>query len=155
MPHFLPQGFHTVTPYLRVRDCPAAIEFYKKAFGAVELFRMPGPDGSIVHAEVRIGDSPVMMSEENPKWNALSPQAIGGTAVGIHLYVQDVDAMFNSAVAAGATVTMPPMDMFYGDRSARVTDPFGHDWTISTHKEDLTPQQLQERAAEAFKKMTC
>lgn len=153
MPHFQPQGFHTVTPYLRIRDCPAAIEFYKKAFGAVELFRMPGPGGAIVHAEIRIGDSPVMMSEENLKWNALAPQTLGGTSVGIHLYVQDVDAMFSAAVAAGAKVTMPPMDMFYGDRSARVSDPFGHDWTISTHKEDLTPQQLQERAAEAFKKM--
>ena len=145
----VPDGYHTVTPYLIVNDGPAALEFYKKAFGAVELLRMPRPDGRIGHAEIKIGDSPVMLADEHPEIGALSPQSVGGSPVSIHLYVADVDAMFKQAVAAGASVVRPVQKQFYGDRTGGVKDPFGYQWYIATHVEDVSPQELQRRAAEA------
>lgn len=150
----VPQGYHTLTPYFRVRDAARAIEFYRAAFGAEELLRMAGRGGrGIMHAEIRIGDSPVMLGEEMKEWNALSPQSLGGTGSGIHIYVADVDAAVARAAAAGATVTMQTADMFWGDRYAKLTDPFGHEWSIGTRKEDLTPEQMAERAAAFFGQM--
>jgi uncharacterized glyoxalase superfamily protein PhnB len=149
----VPEGFHTVTPHLCVRGAAKALEFYKKAFGAKELARHPGPDGeSIMHAAVQIGDSKVMLNDEFPAMGALSPQALNGTPVCIHLQVEDVDGLFNQAVAAGATVMMPVMDQFWGDRYGIVVDPFGHRWSIASHIRDLTTDQLKEAAAAAFSK---
>jgi PhnB protein len=147
----IPDGYHTVTPYLIVKGAAQAIEFYKKAFGAEEVMRMPGPGGSIVHAEVKIGDSHIMMGDENPQWGAVSPKTLGGTPFGLCLYVKDVDALFKQAIAAGATEMHPVKDQFYGDRSGTVSDPFGHKWTIATHKEDLTPEQIGQRFQEFMK----
>jgi PhnB protein len=141
----IPDGYHSVTPYLTVRGAAQAIEFYKAAFGAVELVRMPMPDGSIAHAEVKIGDSPVMFGEENPAWGNKSPQALGGTPAGLMIYVDDCDAVFDRAVAAGATVMKPLANQFYGDRSGTVIDPFGHAWTVATHVEDVAPEEMQKR----------
>ncbi|PYV22920.1 MAG: glyoxalase [Acidobacteria bacterium] len=145
----IPQGYHTATPYLIVNDGAGAIEFYKKAFGATELFRMAGPDGKIGHAEIKIGDSPIMLADEVPAMGHRSPQSLGGSPVSILLYVEDVDAVFNQAVAAGAKVARPVADQFYGDRTGGVTDPFGHAWYIATHKEDVSSEELQKRAAAA------
>ncbi|PYU93668.1 MAG: glyoxalase [Acidobacteria bacterium] len=145
----IPQGYHTATPYLIVNDGAKAIEFYKKAFGATELFRMAGPDGKIGHAEIKIGDSPIMLADEVPAMGHRSPQSLGGSPVSILLYVEDVDAVFNQAVAAGAKVARPVADQFYGDRTGGVTDPFGHAWYIATHKEDVSSEELQKRAAAA------
>lgn len=147
----IPDGYHTATPYLIVKDGAAAIDFYKKAFGAEELMRMAGPDGAIMHAEIKIGDSPIMLGQECPAWGAKSPETLGGSAVGLCLYVEDVDARFKQAVGAGAKAMRPVIDQFYGDRSGTVVDPFGHQWTIATHKEDLTAEQIHERF-EAFMK---
>jgi PhnB protein len=141
----IPDGYHSVTPYLTVRGAAKAIDFYKEAFGAVEVLRMPMPDGSIAHAEVKIGDSVVMMGEENPAWGNKSPQALGGTPAGLMIYVPDCDAVFNRALAAGATVMKPLADQFYGDRSGTVIDPFGHAWTVATHVEDVGPAEMQKR----------
>ncbi|MEW6197494.1 MAG: VOC family protein [Planctomycetota bacterium] len=147
----IPQGFHTITPHLVVRHGVEAITFYKRAFGAEELTRMTGPDGeSIMHAELRIGDSVLLVCDECPEMGARSPQSIGGTPVTLHLYVENVDRAYARAVEAGATAAMPPQDQFWGDRYARVTDPFGHHWSIATHIEDVTPQQCVERAAKLF-----
>jgi PhnB protein len=147
----IPDGYSTVTPYLTIRGAAQAIEFYQKAFGAEEHMRMPMPDGRLAHAEIRIGGSFVFISDEFPEMGGNpSPQGLGGTTVNVMLYLKDVDATFNDAVAAGATVKMPPTDMFWGDRFAKVTDPFGHDWALATHKEDLTPEQIGERMAQAF-----
>lgn len=145
----IPEGYHTVTPYLIVKDGARAIEFYKKAFGAKELMRMAGPDGKIGHAEIKIGDSPIMLADENPKMGARSPQSLGGSPVSILLYVEDVDTVFNQAVAAGGKVERPIADQFYGDRTGGLTDPFGHIWYISTHKEDVSPDEMKKRAAAA------
>jgi len=145
----IPEGYHAVTPYLIVNDGARAIEFYKKAFGATELFRMAGPDGKIGHAEIKIGDSPIMLADEVPAMGHRSPQSLGGSPVSILLYVEDVDAVFNQAVAAGAKVARPVADQFYGDRTGGVTDPFGHAWYIATHKEDVSSEELQKRAAAA------
>lgn len=145
----IPDGYHTVTPYLIVNDAAAAIEFYKKAFGAAELFRFPAPGGKIGHAEVKIGDSHIMLADEFPEMGAQSPQTIGGSPISLMLYVEDVDAMAKRAVAAGATVTRPVKDQFYGDRSGSFTDPFGHQWHIATHKEDISPEEMKKRAAAA------
>jgi PhnB protein len=147
----IPKGFHTVTPYLTVSDCARAIDFYRRAFGAEELFRLDGPDGKVAHAEIKIGDSIIMLSDEMPGWGR-SPQSLGGTAVDIMLYVEDVDRIFKQAVAAGAKVTMPVDDMFWGDRYGRVTDPFGHSWSLATHKEDVPPEELRKRAQAAMAK---
>jgi PhnB protein len=141
----IPDGFHTVTPYLIVNGAARALEFYKKAFGATELMRMPGPEGKVMHAEIKIGDSPIMLADEFPEMGARSPQALGGCPVSLMLYVDDVDARFNQAVAAGATVQRPVKDQFYGDRTGTLVDPFGHIWSIATHKEDVPPEEMQKR----------
>jgi PhnB protein len=145
----IPEGYHTATPYLIVKGAAGAIEFYKKAFGATELLRMAQPDGKIGHAEIKIGDSPIMLADEFPEMGARSPQSLGGSPVSILLYVEDVDRVFNQAVAAGAKVARPVKDEFYGDRIGGVTDPFGHQWYIATHKEDVAPEELKKRAAAA------
>lgn len=148
----VPDGFHSVTPHLVVRDAHAALAFYKLAFGAEELVRHPGPDGkSIMHAELRIGDSNVMLSDEYAEMGVCSPLSVGGTSVTLHLYVNDVDAAFDRAVSAGAQVTMPLADTFWGDRYGQVSDPFGHQWSLATRKVDLTPEEIVEGAREAFR----
>jgi len=146
--HHRPAGYHDITPYFTVVGVPAAIEFYGKAFGAVEVLRLPMPDGSIAHAEIKIGDSHLMMGEENPQWGNKSPKTLGGTPAGMMLYVENCDEVFARAVAHGATVEMPCTDQFYGDRSGSVIDPFGHKWSIATHKEDLTPEETMKRMEE-------
>ena len=143
-------GYHTVTPHLVVRDAAKAIEFYKKAFGAKEAFRMPGPDGKLMHAEIQIGDSMVMLSDEFPEYGSKSPQALGGSPVNILLYVENADKVFQQAVAAGATVTMPLADQFWGDRYGKLADPFGHQWSVATHIEDVAPEEMAKRAAKAM-----
>jgi uncharacterized glyoxalase superfamily protein PhnB len=148
----IPKGYLTVTPYLIFRGAAQAIEFYKKAFGAKELLRMPMPDGRIGHAEIQIGDSRVMVSDEMPEMGARAPQSVGGTSVHLFLYLKDVDKTFAQATAAGATVEMPPTDMFWGDRYSKVQDPFGHKWNLATHIEDLTPKEMTRRGAEAMAK---
>jgi len=143
----VPEGYHTVTPYLIVNGAARALDFYRKAFGAKEQVRMPGPDGKVMHAEIQIGDSKVMLADEFPQMGAKSPQSIGGTPVGICLYVARVDAVYEQAIAAGAKVERPLKDQFYGDRSGTVIDPFGHKWTIATHIEDVSPDEMQKRMA--------
>jgi PhnB protein len=147
----IPAGYHSVTPYLIVSGAAKAIDFYKKAFGATELFRMEH-EGRVGHAEIKIGDSPIMLADEAPEMGAKSPQTIGGSPVSILLYVEDVDKIFNQAVAAGAKVQRPVQNQFYGDRSGGVTDPFGHSWYIHTHIEDVSPAEMGKRAQEAMKK---
>jgi PhnB protein len=146
----IPDGYYTVTPYLSIKGAASALEFYKKAFGATELFRMDW-NGKLGHAEMQIGNSRVMMADEFPEMGVRGPQTLGGSAVGLCLYVEDCDALFHRAVSAGATVVRPLQDQFYGDRSGTVADPFGHVWTIATHKEDVPPQEMERRAAEAMK----
>jgi PhnB protein len=148
-PKPVPDGYHTATPYLIVKGAAQAIEFYKKAFGATELMRMPQPGGKIGHAEIKIGDSPIMLADESPDVGARSPQSIGGSPVSIMLYVEDVDRIFSQAVAAGARVKRPVADQFYGDRTGGIEDPFGHLWYIATHKEDVSPEEMRKRAAAA------
>ena len=145
----IPEGYHTATPYLIVKDAARAIEFYKKAFGATELMRMPGAGGKIGHAEIKIGDSPIMLADEVPGMGFRSPESLGGSPISILLYVEDVDAVFSEALAAGAKVQRPVADQFYGDRTGGVTDPFGHVWYIATHKEDVSPEEMKKRAAAA------
>jgi PhnB protein len=147
-----PEGYHTITPYLIVKDGVKAIDFYKKAFGAIELFRMPGPGGKIMHAEIKIGDSVIMLADEVPEMGARSPTTIGGSPVGILVYVTECDEVFAEALEAGATVKKPMQDQFYGDRSGTVIDPFGHVWTIATHKEDLAPEEIERRFDEMMTK---
>jgi PhnB protein len=143
----VPEGFHTATPYLIVKDATAAIEFYKNAFGAVELERIAGPDGKIGHAEIRIGDSPFMMTDEHPDFpDYQSPLARGGSSLHIYLYVEDADEVFNQAIAAGAKQLTPVQDQFYGDRNGGITDPFGHVWYVATRIENLSPEEIMERA---------
>lgn len=146
----VPEGYRTVTPYLYVRGAAKAIDFYTRAFGAVERFRMPGPNQAIMHAELQIGDSMLMLSDENPKMEAMSPQALGGCPGSIFLYVEDVDAWFARATAAGAKAKMPPTDMFWGDRFCALVDPYGHHWGIATHKEDVTPEEMARRGKEVM-----
>lgn len=138
----IPEGMHSLTPHLVCDGAAAAIEFYKKAFGAVEQGRLPGPDGRLMHAMLRIGDSPLMLVDEWPDMGAVGPKKLNGSPVTIHLYVPDVDATYAQAVAAGAQPTMPVTDMFWGDRYGVLKDPFGHQWSIATHKQDLTPEQI-------------
>lgn len=146
----VPEGYHTLIPNLRVRGAVQAIEFYKRAFGAQEIMRMAGPDGkTIMHAELKIGDSKFMLSDEFPEMGARSPQSLNGTPVSFYVYVEDVDAVFNRAVAAGAQVKMPVTDMFWGDRYGKLADPFGHEWELATHQQDLTPEEIR-KAADAF-----
>jgi PhnB protein len=143
----IPDGYHAITPYLVVRGAAAALEFYARAFGAKELFRIDMGGGKVGHAEIEIGDSIVMLADEHPEMGFRSPQAYGGTPVTLMLYVEDVDARVQQAVAAGAKLLRPVVDQFYGDRSGTLVDPYGHIWTIGTHKEDLSPEELQRRAA--------
>ena len=151
----IPDGMHTIIPHLTLKGAAAAIDFYKKAFGAVELMRMPMPDGkSLMHAHLTIGDSHLMLNDEPLFPGACkSPQTLGGCSVTIHLNVEDADAVFHRAVAAGAQPTMPPADMFWGDRYGQVTDPFGQRWSISTHKEDVPPEEMKKRAEAMFANM--
>ena len=143
--HHIPEGYHSVTPYLVVDGAAEALEFYKNAFGATELMRMPAPGGKIGHAEIMIGDSHVMLADEHPEQGHRGPKSIGGTPVGIMIYVEDVDSMFRKAVSLGATETRPVETQFYGDRMGALTDPFGHNWMISTHVEDVTPEEMERR----------
>jgi PhnB protein len=144
----VPEGYYTLTPYLAVDDATAAIEWYERAFGAKERSRMPGPDGKIAHAEIEIGDSIVMLADPFPQSNVRPPKEIRGTTAAIFMYVENVDDIYRQAIDAGATVTSEPEDMFWGDRFASITDPYGHAWQIATHVEDLTPEQIQERSQE-------
>ena len=148
-----PPGFHSVTPYLFIRGAAEAIEYYKRAFGAEEVFRMPGPDGKIMHAEIQIGDSRVMLADENPEMGVVSPSSLNGTSASFMIYVEDVDASFEQAIAAGGEVYRPVADQFYGDRSGCLTDPFGHIWTIATNTEELTPEEFQKRVDEMMSQM--
>jgi uncharacterized glyoxalase superfamily protein PhnB len=151
----IPDGFNSISAYLIVKDSVEAMEFYSKAFGGETITRMPGPDGKgTLHAEMRIGNSVLMLSDENPDWGTKSPLTMGCTTVHLHLYVEDADAAFNQAVAAGCEVTQPISDVFWGDRYARVNDPFGHAWSIATHTEDLTPEELDERAKKFLAEMS-
>lgn len=145
----IPEGYHSITPYIIVGDGARAIEFYKRAFGATELFRMDAPGGKIGHAEIKIGDSHIMLADECPEMTARSPQTIGGSPVSLMLYVPDVDATVSKAVEAGAKITRPVANQFYGDRTGGIEDPFGHTWYIATHVEDVAPEELQKRAAAA------
>ena len=140
----IPEGMRTVTPHLICAGASDAIEFYKKAFDAVELSRMPGSDGKLMHASVRIGDSVIMLNEENPNWGSFGPKSLKGSPVTIHLYVENVETVFEQAVGAGAKVTMPLDDMFWGDRYGKLEDPFGHHWSIGTHVRDVSPAEMQK-----------
>lgn len=146
----IPEGYHTVTPYLVVKGAADAIDYYKRAFGAVERARMPGPEGLIMHAELQIGDSLVMLSDETPNMGNRSPKTLGGTTVSVFLYVDDVDAVHQRALDAGGTQKMAVSDMFWGDRFGTLVDPFGHEWGIATHVEDVTPEEMGRRAAQAM-----
>jgi PhnB protein len=150
----IPEGFHTITPYLVVKDAARAIDFYKRAFGAEEVMRMPGPDGKgIMHAEIRIGNSPIMLSDEWPDMGFRSPLSFGGVHTSLHIYVENADAAYKRAVDAGATAKMPLADMFWGDRYGKVTDPFGHVWGIATNKETVSPEELRKRSKTFFADM--
>jgi len=152
--HPIPEGLHTLTPHLTVKGATQAIDFYKKAFGAIEKARMAGPNGLIMHASLRIGDSAFFLNDEFPgPQGSTGPATLGGTAVILNLYVEDSDKIYNQAVAAGAKSVMPLQDQFWGDRYGQVKDPYGHIWAISTHKEDLTPAELEERGRQAMASM--
>jgi len=138
----IPDGMHTVTPHLICAGASEAIEFYKRAFGATEIARLPGPHGLLMHASIRIGDSTVMLVDEMPEWGGLGPKTLKGSPVTIHLYVDDIDACMAQASAAGAQVTMPAQDMFWGDRYGQLLDPFGHKWSVATHVRDVTPEEM-------------
>lgn len=146
----IPAGHRTVTPYLTIKNGVKALEFYKKAFGATESYKLLMPDGRLGHAEIRLGDSVIMLSDEFPEFGGKAPQTLGGSAVSIHLYVEDVDALFKRALAAGAKERKPVMDQFYGDRSGQLEDPFGHLWWVATHKEDVAPEEMQKRVRAMF-----
>ena len=145
----IPEGYHSVTPYLIIRGAADAIEFYKKAFGATELFRFPGPDGKIGHAELQIGNSRIMLADEYPDMGYKGPQTLGGSPIALMIYLADVDAVFNRAVEAGATVKEALQDKFYGDRIGTVVDPFGHRWHLATHQEDVSMEEMERRAKAA------
>lgn len=147
----IPDGYHSITPYLIVRGAAEAINFYKRAFGARELMRLGAPGEKIGHAELQIGDSRIMMADEHPDMNALAPQSPGSSGVGICLYVPNVDEVVRRAIEAGATLERPLANQYYGDRSATLTDPFGHKWTIATHIEDVTPEEIERRMAQMMK----
>jgi PhnB protein len=143
--HHIPDGYHSVIPYLVIKGAASAIDFYKKAFNAEEVMRMPAPDGTIGHAELKIGDSHIMLADEHPGMGQLSPKTIGGTPVSLMIYVPDVDARFKAAIDGGGTQVRPLENQFYGDRSGMITDPFGHTWMIATHIEDVSPEEMQKR----------
>jgi PhnB protein len=142
----IPDGYHSVTPYLIINGATAALDYYTRAFGAIELFRMPAPEGKIGHAEIKIGDSPIMLADESPEMGYKSPQSLGGSPVSIMIYVEDVDTVFNRAIAAGGKEQRPVKDQFYGDRSGTLEDPFGHIWHVATHTEDVSPEEMERRA---------
>jgi PhnB protein len=146
----IPEGFHSVTPYLFVRSAANAIEFYKNVFGATETVRMAGPNGKIMHAELKIGDSVVMLADENLQMAAMSPQTVGGFSVGLHVYVENVDAVVQKAIENGAKALRPIKDQFYGDRSGSLLDPFGHMWSVATHIEDVSPEEMRKRMTTAM-----
>jgi PhnB protein len=148
----IPDGYHSVTPYLMIKGASDAIEFYKRAFGASELFRLAAPGGQIGHAEIKIGDSSIMLADPCEEGAFRNPRSLGGSSVGLHVYVEDVDAQFAQAVSAGAKVVKPVQDQFYGDRTGTLEDPFGHIWFLATHKEDLAPDEINRRAEALFKK---
>lgn len=148
----IPDGYHSVTPYLVMRDASRAIDFYKRALGATELFRFDAPGGKIGHAEIKIGDSVIMLADEHPDMGYRGPQSLGGSAVSLMVYVDDADSQFKRAVDAGAKVKQPLKDQFYGDRSGTIEDPFGHVWTIATHKEDLSSEEVMKRAEQYTRK---
>ena len=150
----IPDGYENAIPYLTVDDGKGAIEFYKRAFGATESSSMPAPDGRIAHAELRIGDALIMLSDAFPQFAARTPKALGGTTAALFLYADDVDAVVQKAAEAGATITMEPADQFWGDRLGQVTDPFGHVWQIATHVEDVTPEEMEARGREAMAALT-
>jgi PhnB protein len=150
----IPEGYHTLTPYLAVDDAAQAIDFYKRAFGAKERVRMDAPDNKIGHAELEIGDSLLMLSDPFPQASTRPPEELGGTSVSVFMYVEDVDAVVKQAVDSGATVTMEVADQFWGDRFGSVTDPFGHSWSIATHVEDVAPEEMAERAKAAMAAMS-
>lgn len=141
----IPDGYHSVTPYLIVDSAARALDYYKKAFGAEELFRMDAPGGRIAHCEFQIGDSRLMMADENPSMNARGPKSIGGSPLHLMIYVEDVDRVFKNAIGAGGVETQPLKDQFYGDRSGSLSDPFGHHWTVATHKEEVSPDEMERR----------
>jgi len=147
----IPDGYHTAPPYLIVQNATAAIEFYKRAFGATELMRLTDPRGKVGHAEIKIGDSPIMLADEMPEMGFRSPQSIGGAGVSLLLYVEDVDTRFRQATGAGAKALRPVQDQFYGDRSGTLEDPFGHVWTLATHTEDVSMEEINRRAEALFK----
>jgi uncharacterized glyoxalase superfamily protein PhnB len=149
----IPEGYHTLTPFLTVRDAIRAMEFYKQAFGAQERGVAKGPDGKVMHAELMIGDSIIMLSDEFPEFGALSPQSSGGAGMGLHIYVDDVDVAFDRAVKAGAQVEMPVTDQFWGDRYGKLKDPFGHKWSIATHTKDMSMDEMKHAMGEAMSKM--
>ena len=149
----VPKGYHTITPFMTVRDAARAIEFYKQAFGAKEKGVMKGPEGKVMHAELVIGDSIIMLADEFPEFGSLSPQSTGGSGTGLHIYIEDVDSAFDRAVKAGATVEMPVDDMFWGDRYGKLRDPFGHKWSIGTHKADLSTEEMKKGMDETMAKM--
>lgn len=142
----IPEGYHSVTPYLSINGAVKALEYYKKAFGAIELFRMEH-DGKIGHAEIKIGDSPIMLADEFPEMGFVSPKTLGGSPVGIMIYVDNVDTVFKQAIDAGGVEKKGVQDQFYGDRSGTLTDPFGHVWTVATHVEDVSPEEIEKRLA--------
>jgi PhnB protein len=146
----IPDGYHTVTPYLTIKNAAAALDFYKQAFGAEECFRMTDPQGKVGHAEIRIGDSSIMLCDEFPEMGGTSPDTLGGSPVMIHLYVEQVDALVDRAVKAGGRLERPVADQFYGDRAGMVVDPFGHKWWIATHVEEVAPDEIKKRAAAMF-----
>lgn len=145
----IPEGFHSLTPYLFIKGAASAIDFYKNVFGATEVVRMPGSGGQVMHAELKIGDSILMLGDENPQMGALAPQSPGATGCGINVYIPDVDAVVQMAVQAGAKLVRPVKDQFYGDRSGTLIDPFGHMWTVATHIENVTPEEMRKRMAAA------
>ena len=149
----VPAGYHTATPYLTLDDCARAIKFYEQAFGAQEIMRMEAPGGKIGHAEIKIGDSLLMLADEMPGSGSRSPKSLGGTTAGVFLYVTDVDASYKKAVDAGARADMPPADMFWGDRYGKLTDPFGQTWFMATHKEDVAPEEMTRRMQQEMAKI--
>lgn len=148
--NYIPENFHSVTPYLSLSSATDAIEFYKRAFNAIEVFRLAAPNGTVGHAELRIGDSPIMLADACEESPIPNPEELGGSSVGLHVYVADVDALFAQAVNAGAAVIRPVEDQFYGDRTGTLKDPFGHVWFLATHREDLTPEEIAQRAQALF-----
>ena len=149
----IPQGFHSITPHLVCRNAKEAIEFYQKAFGAENIRSHITPEGSVMHAELKIGDSIIMLGEEYPSWNVLSPQSLGNSTVFIHIYTEDVDALYQRAINAGCTAAMPVMDQFWGDRYGQVIDPYGHRWSLATHVEDVPEEEMERRGAAAMEQM--